>query len=131
MQEQFMIVIAVTFAVVMSTIGDLFIASGMRKVGALSWQGFRAVPGQVKRIVTTPQIPLSVIFMATFFFSWLALLSRAELSLILPMTATTYILNGLAAGPVLGEKVSRKRWLGIWIITAGVVLVTLTGNGHA
>ena len=128
MSEQLLIIVAVGFAVTMSTIGDLFIAAGMRKVGAISWQGFSKIPSQILKVLTTPQIPLSVIFMALFFFTWLALLSRADLSYILPMTAATYILNGLAAGPVLGEKVSARRWMGILVITVGVVLVTLTGT---
>lgn len=130
MSEQVLIIVAVAFAVCMSTIGDLFIAVGMRKVGAVSWQGVRAIPSQILRVLRTPQIPLSVVFLALFFFTWLALLSRADLSYILPMTAATYILNGLAASPILGEKVSGKRWLGIFIITIGVVMVTLTGDGH-
>lgn len=130
MSEQMLIIVAVGFAVLMSTIGDLFIAAGMRRVGAVSWEGLRAIPGQVLKVIKTPQIPLSVVFMALFFFTWLALLSRADLSYILPMTAATYVLNGIAAGPVLGEKVSGKRWLGILVITVGVVLVTLTGNSH-
>lgn len=129
MSEQLLIILAVGFAVLMSTIGDLFIAVGMRRVGALSWEGFRAVPGQILKVIKTPQIPLSIVFMACFFFTWLALLSRADLSYILPMTAATYVLNGLAAGPCLGEKVSGKRWMGILVITVGVVLVTLTGEG--
>ena len=123
-----MIILGVGFAVTMSTIGDLLIAAGMQKVGAVSWEGFGKIPSQIVKVLKTPQIPLSVVFMALFFFTWLALLSRADLSYILPMTATTYILNGLAAGPFLGEKVSAKRWLGILVITVGVVFVTLTGS---
>ncbi|MCA9775942.1 MAG: EamA family transporter [Candidatus Eremiobacteraeota bacterium] len=123
-----MIILGVGFAVTMSTIGDLLIAAGMQKVGAISWEGLGKIPSQIVKVLKTPQIPLSVVFMALFFFTWLALLSRADLSYILPMTATTYILNGLAAGPFLGEKVSAKRWLGILVITVGVVFVTLTGS---
>lgn len=121
------ILIGVCFAVVCSTIGDLFIAVGMRKYGEFQWQGLRAVPGQIVRVLRTPEIPISVVFMATFFFTWLALLSRADLSLLLPLTALTYILNALAAGPLLGESVSKRRWLGIGVITIGVVFVSLTG----
>lgn len=129
MSETLTLLLAVGFAVSASTVGDLFLAAGMRRVGEVEWLGLRAIPGQLKRVVTTPQIPLAIAFMAIFFFTWLALLSRAELSFILPMTATTYILNGLAAGPFLGERVSPQRWVGIWVITVGVVLVTLTGSG--
>lgn len=118
----------VAFAVTASTIGDLLLARGMKRVGQVRWNGFLGALRTVRNVVTTPEIPLAVVFLAIFFFSWLALLSRADLSLILPMTALTYILNGLAAKPVLGETVSRQRWLGIWVITVGVVMVTITGH---
>lgn len=128
MSELFPILAGVAFAVTASTVGDVLLAVGMRKIGPVTWKGVRAVPGQILAVVTTPQIPLAICFMAVFFFTWLALLSRADLSLILPMTAVTYVLNGLAAGPVLGEEVSKQRWLGIMVITIGVVVVTLTGS---
>ena len=124
------LIAGVAFAVTASTIGDLLLARGMRKVGEVGWSGWRDALSTLRRVVTTPEIPLAIVFLAVFFFSWLALLSRADLSLILPMTALTYILNGLAAGPVLGETVSRQRWFGIWVITVGVVLVTMTGTEH-
>lgn len=118
----------VAFAVTASTIGDLLLARGMKRVGEVRWEGLGAALRTVRKVLLTPEIPLAVVFLAVFFFCWLALLSRADLSLILPMTALTYILNGLAAKPVLGETVSRQRWLGILVITVGVVLVTITGH---
>lgn len=126
MSEMAPILIGIGLAVLFSTVGDVLLAQGMRKVGAVQWQGLAAIPGQIKDVITTPQIPIAVAFMALFFFTWLALLSRADLSLILPLTALTYVLNGLAAGPCLGEKVSRQRWAGIWVIALGVVVVSLT-----
>ena len=122
------LLLGVSFAVLASTIGDLLLAKGMRKVGQVRWEGVGGSLRTVGKVIRTPEIPLAVLFLAVFFFSWLALLSRADLSLILPMTALTYILNGLAAGPVLGETVSRQRWIGIWVITLGVVLVTISGG---
>lgn len=124
------LLLGVFFAVCASTIGDLLIARGMRKVGAFTWKGLAQIPSQILAVLRTPEIPLAVVFMALFFFTWLALLSRADLSLILPMTAITYVLNALAAKPVLGEEVSPQRWAGILVITVGVALVTITGS-HA
>lgn len=104
----------------------------MKKVGQVEWKGVREAFRTVRRVLTRPEIPLAVLFLAVFFFTWLALLSRADLSLILPLTALTYLLNGLAAGPVLGEKVSKQRWIGIWVITVGVILVSLSsGEPHS
>lgn len=120
------LILGVLFAVTASTIGDLFLAKGMKRVGEVEWRGFGDALRTVGKVLRRPEIPLAVFFLAIFFFTWLALLSRADLSLVLPMTALTYIFNGLAAGPVLGEKVSRQRWIGLMVITVGVVLVSLS-----
>lgn len=116
----------VLFAVSASTVGDLLLARGMKRVGEVEWKGFKAAAKTVWQVLRRPEIPLAVVFLAVFFFTWLALLSRADLSLVLPMTALTYIFNGLAAGPVLEENVSRQRWIGLLVITVGVVLVSIS-----
>ncbi len=121
----------VLFAVTASTIGDLLLAKGMREVGEVTWKGPREALRTVGRVLSRWEIPTAVLFLAVFFFTWLALLSRADLSLVLPMTALTYLFNGIAAGPVLGEKVSRQRWIALWVITVGVVLVSLSSGGHS
>lgn len=130
MTDHLGLLLGVLFAIACSTVGDLLLARGMKQVGEVRWTGLRGALGTVFKVLRTPSIPLAVGFMALFFFTWLALLSRADLSLILPMTALTYLLNGLAAKPVLNESVSKQRWLGIAIISLGVVLVTMSGNGE-
>ena len=55
-----------------------------------------------------------------------ALLSRADLSFVLPVTAIGNVLVALAAHFALGEEISPLRWLGIMAITFGVVLAERT-----
>ena len=56
----------------------------------------------------------------------LTLLSRAEVSKILPMTAFDYIVVALLAQMVLAEPVTPARWTGIGFIVLGVFLVSHT-----
>ncbi len=83
------------------------------------------------RVFTTGRIWAAISMMATFFFLWLSVLSWADLSLALPMTALTYVLNAALAGPLLGERVSPLRWIGTLLIFAGVVAVTWSGTASA
>ncbi len=62
------------------------------------------------------------------FLVWLEALSRASLSLLF-CAALAYCAVVLAGNLVLGETVSRRRWMGTWVITLGVVLVAIAGNG--
>ena len=56
----------------------------------------------------------------------LALLSLADLSFVLPLTATGYILSVLLGKVFLNEQVSSSQWLGTLLIFFGVILVGTT-----
>ena len=56
----------------------------------------------------------------------LALLSRADLSFVLPVIATSFVLIAIVGHFVLGERVSGLRWLGILLISFGVLLAETT-----
>jgi uncharacterized membrane protein len=56
----------------------------------------------------------------------MALLSWADLSYVLPVTALGYVLTVLAGRVLLTEQVTGKRWAGTLLIVAGVFLVGRT-----
>ncbi|MBL8174715.1 MAG: hypothetical protein JNK48_08595 [Bryobacterales bacterium] len=58
--------------------------------------------------------------------SKLALLSWADLSFVLPVTAIGYPLSVFAGYLFLGETIPPQRWAGTALIAAGMVLVGLT-----
>jgi uncharacterized membrane protein len=74
----------------------------------------------------SPWVLLGVAFQATFFAMYLTLLSRAEVSKVLPMTAIDYIVVVFLAQMVLGEAVTSARWIGVALIVVGVTLVSRT-----
>jgi drug/metabolite transporter (DMT)-like permease len=67
---------------------------------------------------------LGFVLLLAFFALYLAALSRLDLSYVLPMTASTYVLTALSAWLILGESVSPIRWAGTLAVTIGIVLVT-------
>jgi uncharacterized membrane protein len=56
----------------------------------------------------------------------MALLSWADLSYVMPVTAISYVVTAFAGRFFLGETVSLMRWAGIVLITSGVTLVGRT-----
>ncbi len=56
----------------------------------------------------------------------MALLSVADLSYVLPVTAVGYVLSTVLARVFLHETVSTERWLGTLLIFAGTALVSFT-----
>jgi len=58
--------------------------------------------------------------------SQLSLLSRVDLSYVLPVTSISYVLTALMGKFLLHEPVSLERWIGIGLVVVGVSLVART-----
>jgi uncharacterized membrane protein len=63
--------------------------------------------------------------MAISFFSFLAALSIADLSFVLPATSLSFVITTLGAKLFLKEKISATRWTGIALVCLGVALISL------
>ena len=119
-------VLLVLVAVIVGGAGHVMLAKGMKSIGDLTEAPFGRLGGMVTRVVSDPRILLGVALQAVFFFVYLMLLSRADVSQLLPMTALDYIVVALLAQWALGEIVTPARWAGIGLITFGVYLVSRT-----
>ena len=67
-----------------------------------------------------PYVAFGIVLLMIFYTSYLASLSWADLSYIMPATTFGYVLTALLAHFMLGEHVPLTRWIGILMITAGV-----------
>ncbi len=113
--------------IVCSSLGEILSAKGMQQVGAVSFQP-RALLGSLWRMLRNSFLILGVVFMAVAFFSFISLLSYADLSFVVPLTAVSYITNTLGARFFLYERISKERWLGTLLVAFGVALVSLSGK---
>jgi drug/metabolite transporter (DMT)-like permease len=73
-----------------------------------------------------PWVALGVALLILWTLTMMALLSWADLSYVLPVTAIGYVLTALSGKYLLGETISAEHWAGIFLITSGVILVGLT-----
>ena len=73
-----------------------------------------------------PFVAVGISMLILALLTRLALLSVADLSFVLPLTATGYILSALLGKIFLNEQVSLNQWLGTLLIFFGVVLVGTT-----
>jgi drug/metabolite transporter (DMT)-like permease len=119
-------VILVLIAAMIGGTGHVLLAKGMKTVGDLTEAPSERLGGMVARALSNRWLLLGVVLQATFFAMYLTLLSRAEVSQVLPMTAVDYIVVALLAYALLGEAVTPARWMGILLIVAGVFMVART-----
>jgi drug/metabolite transporter (DMT)-like permease len=94
----------------------------MQEVGTI----VSASPVDYLRALMNPWVLAGSSTLAMWMISELALLSRADLTFVLPVTASAYVLTALAGHFLLGDEISWQRWLGIVIISVGVFLAEET-----
>jgi drug/metabolite transporter (DMT)-like permease len=107
-------VVAVT-----APLGDTLLSMGMTRVGPVSLHHLSALFYALK----TPQILLGILLLIGFFSSYLASLSWADLTFVLPASSIGNVIVALLARFWKHEHISPMRWLGILLITAAVGFV--------
>ena len=115
----------VALVVTATVIGEVAITHGMKQNGEID--DFR--PGawlrSLGRAFRNRWLLLGVAAMTVSFFSFMTLLSTADLSFAVPVSATSYAVETLAARFFLRERVTGLRWAGTALVMAGVVLISL------
>jgi uncharacterized membrane protein len=102
--------------------GNLLLSVGMHDVGAT----VSASPVPYLRALLNPWVITGIVLLAGWLFANLSLLSWADLSYVLPVTAVGYVLSALVGVLVLKEQVTAVRWTGVAMITAGAIVVGMT-----
>jgi uncharacterized membrane protein len=114
------------FAVIVilsNVFGNLLLTWGLRHgAGELT-----ASPLTFVRAIFNPWVSAGICLLILWLLSKMFLLSWADLSYVLPVTAFGYVLNALLGWLFLGEHVSPVRWGATLLIVAGIILVGL-GN---
>ena len=116
-------ILIVLMQVVVMTAGDLLLSKGMKQVGDIAVLSPTLFFMKMSLTIRNVWILTGVACLAISLLLWLAALSRAPLSLAVPMTAMAYILNAFAAKYVLLETVSSLRWTATGVIAMGVLLL--------
>ena len=105
-----------------SALGNFFLTWGLKH-----WNGQLAYsPVDYIRAIFNPWVLLGVSLLILWLLTRMALLSWADLSYVLPVTALGYVLSALLGKFFLNENISAGRWAGTVLIVAGIALVGRT-----
>jgi drug/metabolite transporter (DMT)-like permease len=107
------------FVALSAPLGDTCLSRGMTSLPPISL----AHPLSLVAAVFTPWIAAGIVLLIGFFASYLTALSWADLTYVLPATAFGNVIVELLSRFWLHEDVSWQRWLGVFLITAGVGFV--------
>jgi drug/metabolite transporter (DMT)-like permease len=120
-------VILFALIVVAGTGGELCVSRAMKRVGEVKDFRPRAIVGVILCALRVGWMWAGVGMMALAFFSLLGALSFLNVSFVVPVTALSYVAGALGAVFFLRERVSSRRWAGVFLVSLGVTLVFL---GH-
>ena len=118
-------IIVIFLGTIFSSIGDGFLSKGLRELQQVELSGsFWSMSIQyIRAAIQKPGILIGVMCHTLFYASLLLALTWGDLSLVLPITALTYVFAPLVAQHYLNENVNIMRWMGAAIIVIGVCTV--------
>ena len=118
--------VVLSVAVLANSIGSVCLARGMKTFPSPDATGaawlFQAATG----VLSNPWIIVGIILLITFLAAYMAALSWADLSFVLPATAPGYVLTAILSRIFLQEEIFPLRWAGTILIVAGTWLVAQT-----
>jgi drug/metabolite transporter (DMT)-like permease len=108
--------------ILLKPFSNVFLAWGMHHFP----ETLAADPFAYIRAIADPLVAIGIGMQILWLLMRMALLSVADLSYVLPVTAVGYILSTVLARVFLHEQVSKERWLGTLVIFVGTALVSFT-----
>jgi drug/metabolite transporter (DMT)-like permease len=130
-EENVRIFVVIFLATLSAAVGETLISYAMKKNGQVDLTELSQWLKLIFSVLRNPYIFVGVILLGIFFFLYLAALSWADLSFVLPLTALSYVFVAFLAKFFLKEDVSWYRWAGTLIIIIGITLVALDRRQQA
>jgi len=107
------------------TAGELCVSRAMKTLGEVTNFHPAVLFSVVLRSLRLKWMWFGLALMTTAFFSLLWVLAIANVSLVVPVTAISYVAGTVGGKFFLRERVTRKRWVGVALVTVGVTLVLI------
>jgi drug/metabolite transporter (DMT)-like permease len=101
------------FVILSNAFGNLFLSLGMRQSG----------DANIIAALFQPQAFLGILLLISWLLARMAMLSWADLTYVLPVTALGYVISAVLGRAFQAEVITGTRWAGIALIVAGVMLV--------
>ena len=117
-------VLLILLSISIAVAGQLMLKIGIDRIGVNGIGSMKALISLFSGIIRSPMV-LTGLFL--YFISaaiWLVILSTVDLSFAYPFIGLSYVLVLILSKFILKEEVNPIRWIGGFIITAGVVIIS-------
>ena len=106
------------------TATQIFLKKGATNLGEIPLDQLSLVILYILNILTNTNIIIGVVFVLIAFFSWLAILSKVDLSKAQLMNSLVYVSVPLASIFFLGETIHLTQIFGILLISVGALIAS-------
>jgi uncharacterized membrane protein len=112
------------FFLALKAAGNSWMAWGMKQIP----ERMSMDPALYMRAMLNPFVAMGIVALILALLTRMALLSLADLSYVLPVTAIGYVIAVFLGKVFLHEAVTPQRWMGTLLIFGGAVLVGTTSR---
>ena len=109
----------IVLVTLLKPVSNVFLAGGMKELP----QSLAINPLLFVRAMVDPLVIVGILMQIVWLLTRMSLLSVADLSFVLPVTASGYVISTLLGQVILHEQVSEWRWIGAVLISLGAALV--------
>jgi drug/metabolite transporter (DMT)-like permease len=112
--------------VLLQVLGNISLSRGMRQIG----KAITVTPDKLillgMQTLSNPWVLLGIGIQIICLVLYMSAISRLDLSYVLPIMSSSYVLTTLFAWIILEEKIAPNRWIGSLLVSIGVMLAGLT-----
>ncbi len=120
------LILFIAIVVLAGTAGEISVTHAMKKIGMVDLSKPSNIVQALARAFRIGWMWIGIALMAVGFFSLLALLSWADVSVVVPATASSYVAGAFGAKFFLHEDIAPIRWAGVLLVCVGVALLSLS-----
>ena len=120
------VAIALALAITMGAAGDIFLSTGMKRMGEVRLRRASEIPRLIGLVFSNGYVLLGVCCMAVYFGSYLTALAWVDVSVANPLTALSYLIATAYAAFIMREKISLQRAAGVALIVLGAIFVGIS-----
>jgi len=120
------LLIFIAIVVLGGSAGDIVVSHAMKQMGDVHPFTPAVIFRVLGRAFRTGWIWIGISLMAVAFFSLLTLLSWADVSVVIPATALSYVTGAAGAKFLLHEEVRPVRWAGVLLVCLGAALISMS-----
>ena len=104
--------------------GHILLKAGMIQIGHIGVAQLSDPISLFRTAVVRPYIWVALFAYGASFLMWAVLLSRIKLSIGYPLLAVLFVIVPVASLIMFNEPISTRQWVGIVVISVGVLLAT-------